>query len=331
MRKFFVVLFVLVLLLQLGSLALAKDKPLIAFSQCTMNHPWRVAMTNDVKFWAEKYGVDLIWNDGQNDAATQLASAEDLLVKKPDALIISPLQGKALLPILEKCNELKIPLITIDRGLDATPGEGMYLTHITRDNIAMAKELGEFVAEALKEKYGEYKGNIIEIQGTVGATPTIERHNGFLEALEKYPNIKIIASQSADYVRPEAIKVMENYLQRYKKGEIDFIYAHNDEMALGAIQAIKSAGRDELLGKIVSIDGQRNALKSILDGDHFAVGTYQPYYAKEAIAVALDYLNGKEVPPTIILGFRIFHAQDSEARNELEDYYYELKQEDKMY
>jgi ABC-type sugar transport system substrate-binding protein len=174
----------------------AAERHLIAFSQCTMNHPWRVTLTNDMKYWAEKEGVDLIWADGNNDAANQLMDCEDLISKKPDALIISPLQAKALAPVADMCTKADVPLIVIDRYIEAEPGTGTYITFIGEDQREEGRSAGRLMVEKLKEKFGEYKGSIIELQGTIGAGPTIDRHKGFVDIVEKHPNIKIIASQS---------------------------------------------------------------------------------------------------------------------------------------
>jgi ribose transport system substrate-binding protein len=298
-----------------------EEKPLIAFSQCTMNHPWRVTLTNDMKFWAQKMNVELIWADGNNDAADQLKDCEDLISKKPDALILSPLQAAALAPVADMATKAGVPLIVIDRYIDATPGEGMYLTFVGEDQVEEGRSAARIVVEKLKEKHGEYKGNIIELQGTIGAGPTIDRHKGFVEIVDQYPDIKIIASQSADYLRENAMKITEDWLQAYPKGEIDAVYGHNDEMALGAMAAIKAAGRDELLGYIAGIDGQVQALKAVLDGDFCVSAQNPPYFGEDSIKAALKHLNGEKLPTQLWVEFKVFHAETPEARKMTEEYY----------
>ena len=332
MRKALGVLLTVVIVFSFGVLGLAQEKkPLIAFSQCAMNHPWRVAMTNDILYWAEKYGVDLIWNDGEMDAAIQLTKVRDLLLQSPDALIISPFQATALDPVKELCDEKGIPLVCIDRSIDSEPGTGMYISFIGKDNVEISKQLGQFVADYLYSIYGEYKGNIVEIQEAVGSSATIERYNGFREALAQYPNIKIIASQTGHGYRLEGTKVMENYLERFPAGSIDIVYTHSDEMALGALQAIKAAGRTELVGRIVTIDGQRAAIKAVVDGELLAVADYAPHFGEAAFRTILEYLEGKEVAPVQMLQFNMYHMQTAEGKAFTTNYYNRMLAEDLFY
>ncbi len=296
-------------------------KYVIAFSQCTMNHPWRVTLTNDMKYWAEKEGVDLIWTDGANDAAKQLADCEDLISKKPSVLVLSPLQAKALTPVADLATKAKVPLIVIDRYIDAKPGTGTYLTFISQDQKQEGREAAKVLLEKLKEKNGSYKGNVIELQGTIGAGPTIDRHAGFVEEVSKYPDVKIIASQSGDFLRENAMKIVEDWLQAFPKGQIDAVYAHNDEMALGAMAAIKAAGRDELIGYIASIDGQVQALEAVLKGEFCVDVQNSPYFGESAVTSALKYLKGEKLPLQQQVPIKVFDARTAEARKMTQDYY----------
>ncbi|RLE13289.1 ribose ABC transporter substrate-binding protein [Candidatus Aerophobetes bacterium] len=321
----------LVAMTLVSSPVIGKERPLIAFSQCTMNHPWRVTLTNDMKYWAAKLDVNFIWADGNNDAANQLADCEDLIAKKPDVLVISPLQAKALAPVYDMCNEAKVPLIVIDRYIDAEPGTGMYITFIGEDQMEEGRTAARLLVKKLFEVYGEYKGNIVELQGTIGAGPTIDRHKGFLEIIDKYPDIQVVATQSADYLREPAMKIMEDWLQRFPKGTIHAVYAHNDEMALGAMAAIKAAGRNELLGWICSIDGQVQALKAVLDGEFLVSVQNPPYFGESSIKSALRYLEGYHLPAIQWVPFKVFHAQTPKARAMTEEYYNYLVANDLYY
>lgn len=331
-RSLLVVIIVGLALMSLAfNSALAEEKPLIAFSQCTMNHPWRVTLTSDMEYWAKEMGVDFTWADGNNDAANQLADCEDLVAKKPDVLVLSPLQAKALAPVYDICNEAKVPLIVIDRYIDAKPGTGMYLTFIGEDQAEEGRCAAILLVKKLYEKFGEYKGNIIELQGTIGAGPTIDRHDGFQEIIDKYPDIEIIASQSADFMRDPATQITEDWLVAFPKGQIDAVYTHNDEMALGALAAIKSAGRDEIRGFIASIDGQVQALKAVLDGDFLVSVQNPPYFGESSIKSALKYLEGYHLPSVQWVPFKVFHAQTPEARKMTQEYYNYLVANDLYY
>ena len=320
-----------VLVLSISTLGFAAKKPLIAFSQCAMNHPWRVAMTNDIKFWAEKLGVDLIWNDGECDAAVQLTKVRDLLLRNPDVLIMSPFQAAALDPVKKMCDEKGIPLICIDRSIESTPGSGQYVAFIGKDNFEIAEGLGKFVAEFLKGTYGEYKGNIVEIQEMIGSSATIERYNGFRSGISKYPNIKIIASQTGYGNRADGTKVMENYLERFPKGSIDIVYTHSDEMGLGALQAIKAAGRSELIGRLATMDGQRTAVKTVVDEEHLVIGDSAPHFGEAAIKTALAHLAGKSVEPVQMLKSNMYHITTAEGKSFTINYYNRMLAEDLFY
>jgi ribose transport system substrate-binding protein len=264
---------------------------LIAFSQATMNHPWRVAMVEgNQQYAAEHYpNVELVVTDGQNQAEKQVADVESLIVRQPKVLMISPLTAEALTPVVERALAEGIPVITLDRMVDTC-----VTVHVGAENRPIGRQAGEFIAERLN---GE--GQIIEIQGTAGASATVDRHEGFAEALAGYPNLKIAAEQTADYLREPATSFMEDMLQRFGPGEIDAVYAHNDEMALGAIEAIKDAGRlDEIV--VVGIDGQESAFESIKAGELAATFIY-PFVAPEGIITAYQVATGETVEPVIVL------------------------------
>jgi ribose transport system substrate-binding protein len=267
------------------------DKILIAFSQGTMNHPWRVAMVEgNQEYAAENYpNVELVVTDGQNQASKQVSDVESLIVRQPKVLVISPLTAEALTPVVERALAEGIPVVTLDRMVDTCVS-----VHVGAENLPIGRQAAEFLAEKLN---GE--GQIIEIQGTAGASATVDRHNGFAEILENYPNLKVVAEQTADYLREPATSFMEDMLQRFGPGEIDAVYAHNDEMALGAVEAIKAADR---LGEIlvVGIDGEEAAFESVKAGEMAATFTY-PYVAPEGIITAYQLATGETVEPVVIL------------------------------
>jgi ABC-type sugar transport system substrate-binding protein len=306
----------------------ADDKPFIALSQNTTHFPWSVTLNNDMKYWAKKTGVEFIWTDGDNDGANQLADCEDLIAKKPDVLLMNAIQAEALTPVYEMCNKAGVPLIVFDRAINAEPGTGMYLTFIGEDQVEEGRVAGRMVVEAIKEKNGSYRGNVLELQGTIGASVTVDRHEGFVEILNKYPNIKIAASQSGNFGREPALKIMQDWLQAYPKGRVDAVYAHNDEMGLGALAAIKSARRTELLGYIASIDGQIQALEAVLKGEFLVSVQNPPYFGEPAFTSALKYLEGYHLPAVQWVPFKIFHAQDPKTRAMTQQYYNYLKAND---
>ncbi|MCB9992091.1 MAG: substrate-binding domain-containing protein [Hyphomicrobiaceae bacterium] len=264
----------------------------IGFSQGTMNHPWRVAMVEGNRTWAEQNlpNAKLIITDGQNSSEKQVADVESLLAQNIDVLMISPLTQQALTPVVQEAMDAGIPVVELDRKTNTEP-----TVYISAENEPIGRKAGEFFAEQLGGK-----GNIVVIEGTAGASAAIERETGFEEAISKYPDMKIIARQNADFLREGAAKFMEDVLQRFGPGEIDGVYTHNDEMALGAITAIEAAGRQgEIM--VTGVDGQNNAIQAVADGKLFATFTF-PFVAPEGIQYAYRVCAGLPVEnATVIL------------------------------
>ena len=262
-------------------------KFVIGVSQGTMNHPFRVAMVDEnVKYAEENYPeFECITTDGQNDSATQVQDVEDLLARGIDLLLISPLTSDALTPVCEKAMEQGIPVVTLDRNVECD-----VTCFIGAENKPMGVASADKLAEALDKK-----GKIVEIQGTAGASATIDRHDGFAEQLEKeYPDMEVIATQYCDYLREDAMTFMDDTLQRFGPGEIDAIYCHNDEMALGALESLRAAGREDEGILIVGMDGTEVAFSEIDEGNMFFTVVY-PYCAPEGMQAAYEILEGDGV------------------------------------
>jgi ribose transport system substrate-binding protein len=272
--------------------AVAQDKIKIGFSQGTMESSWRVNMVEGNRKWAEENlpDVELIVTNGENNASKQVSDVESLLAQGIEVLIISPVTADALTPVVKQAMDAGIPVLTLDRKVN-TP----VTVHIGADNVLIGKTAGEFVCEKLGGK-----GNVIEIQGTAGASATVDRHDAFHAVLaEKCPDVKVIADQVANYVREPAIKFMEDMLQRFPSGEIDLVYAHNDDMALGAVTALEAAGRlDEVL--VVGIDGENAAYDAIRDGKMVATFTYH-FVAPEGVQYGYKVARGEAVDAEIVL------------------------------
>src|SRR5246500_4846588 len=278
-------------MVSIASNAPAAEKAVIGFSQATMNHPWRVAMVEgNKKYEAEHYpDVDLVITDGQNQATKQVSDVESLMARGIKVLIISPLQAQALTPIVKQAMEANIPVVTLDREVN---------TKVTCRIGAENKPIGESAGKLIVAKLSG-KGNIIEIQGTAGASATIDRHNGFRDSLKEAPDIKVVADQYCDYLREPAVKFVEDMLQRFGPGQIQAIYAHNDEMALGAVKAVADAGRTKEI-IIVGIEGENSAFEAIKDGKLAATFIY-PFCAPEGVVYAYKIAKGEQVPERVIL------------------------------
>ena len=271
------------------------DTIVIGFSQGTMNHPWRVAMVEGNQRYVDENlpNVEFIVTDGQNSSEKQVTDVETLLARGVDVLMISPLTSDALTPVVMDALDAGIPVVTMDRRVNVP-----VTVHVGAENRPIGQSAGEFIAEQIGGT-----GAVIEIQGTAGASATIDRHDGFMDAIEG-TDIEVVASQHADYLRENALRFMEDQLQRFGPGEIQAVYAHNDEMALGAVQALEAAGRlDEVV--VVGIDGQNSAFEAIAEGRLDASFVY-PSVAPEGVQIAYQIATGESVPSEVVLeGMRV--------------------------
>jgi ribose transport system substrate-binding protein len=278
-------------LLSIGSNAPAAEKIVIGFSQATMNSTWRVAMVEgNKKYVTEHYpDVELVVTDGQNEAAKQVSDVGSLMAQGIKVLIISPVQTQPLTPIVKQVMEANIPVVTLDREVNTK-----VTCQIGAQNRPIGVAAGEFIIEKLQGT-----GNVIEIEGTVGASATTDRHAGFRDALTVAPRINVVADQFCDYLKEPAMKFVEEMLQRFGPGQIQAIYAHNDAMALGAMQVVEAAGRSKEIA-IVGIDGENSAFQAIKDGKLAATFTY-PFCAPQGIQYAYNLAIGEQVPDQVVL------------------------------
>jgi ribose transport system substrate-binding protein len=290
-RRIIALAAIVVLAMSVPVFGQAKKKWVVGYSQCTLNHPWRVAQTEGIKAWAAANcpDVELLVTDGQNNATKQIADVEDLLARKINLLILSPFTEDALSQIAKKAMDSGVMVITLDRKVN-TP----VTLHIGAENKPIGTLNAQFLNKALKGK-----GNIIEIQGTAGASATIDRHDGFMEELKKYPGLKVVSTQYCDYLREPAMKYMEDMLQRFGPGQIQAVYAHNDEEALGAANALKAAGRLKEV-TIVAADGENLAIEAIRDGIMACTIVY-PYCSPEGMQAAYRLLKGEKIKSPWVL------------------------------
>jgi ribose transport system substrate-binding protein len=301
MKKFSKILSITLIVGMLGSLAgcgtktstndtTKKKQMVIGLSMNTLNNPFFV----DVKKGAEKGASDnnakIIVTDAQNQASKQQTDIENLIQKKPDIIIIDPCDSNAIKAAIQEANDAKIPVITIDRESNG----GTVVSHLGYDAIKAGNMAGEYLGKALNGK-----GKVVEIMGIMGTNVAQDRSKGFNAAISKFPGIKIIAKQTADFDRAEAMKVMENILQA--NPVIDGVYCANDEMALGAVEAIGAANR---LSKITLVgnDAIDDTLASIKAGKQKATIAEPPFYlGKTGVENAVKFVNGGKIEKKIIL------------------------------
>lgn len=279
-------------------------KTVVGFSQMENNGPWRIAETKSMRDEAAKRTdkYELAVTDAQQQTSKQVSDVEDLVARGVKAIFLAPREFEGLAPALQAAKEAKIPVFLIDREAAGKVGED-YVTFIGSNFVQQGERVGEWLA---KETNG--KAGIIELQGTAGSSVANDRAKGFRNAIEKFPDMKILASQPADFTRANGQKVMENLIQAHGKN-ITAVYTHNDEMALGAIQALKAAGMNPGKDvKVVSIDGQKSALEAIIAGDMNITVESNPRFGPVAFETYEKFLRGEQLPPKITLEDKFYDS-----------------------
>ncbi|MGE7906333.1 ribose ABC transporter substrate-binding protein RbsB [Peribacillus sp. NPDC094092] len=262
----------------------------VGVSISTLNNPFFVSLKDGIEKEAKEKGMKVTVVDAQDDTAKQISGIEDLILQKVDVLLVNPTDSAAISSAVQSANEAGIPVITIDRSSD----EGDIETFIASDNVAG----GEMAAEYLVKELGD-KAKVVELEGVSGASATRERGKGFHNIADK--QLDVLTSQTAEFDRTKGLNVMENILQGNK--DIQAVFAHNDEMALGAIEAIKAAGKDII---VVGFDGNDDALKAVESGELKATIAQQPaLIGEEAVNAAEKILKGDKVDDTISVPLKL--------------------------
>jgi ribose transport system substrate-binding protein len=272
----------------------------VAFSAPGADHGWLKAITDNARKAAEELKVNLVLSEGTNDSASQVSQVETLISQKPDVLVILPHEGGPLTPIAEQAMKAGIPVVNIDREF-STPAA--YRTWIGGDNYGIGKAAADLFAKELS-----CKGNVVEIQGVAGISVTEQRTKGFTDGIKQCNGgIKILASQPADFLPDKGLQVMETMLSGHK--DIDAVYTHDDDMAMGAVQAIRNAGREDEMF-ITGAGGSKDAMNLIAEGGLYrATFLYNPSMSGSAVSLAkligehkgLSELVEPEVPSRIEL------------------------------
>jgi len=291
----------------------ATEEIVIAYAQAELVNAWRVTNQKDMESQAAALGVKLISADANQDPSKQLADVESLLAQKPAALIVAPLESEALVPVVQMAEDAGVPLFIIDRTINADPGTGMYISEITQSHKASGKILAESAVALLTAKYGEPKGNVVHVQGMAGASPVIDANEGWAEVMAQYPNIKEVAVADAGFTKQGGMTVMQDFLQRFPVGQIDIVRSDYSDMTMGALDAIKAAGRTELLGFVVGEGGHIKAIEAVIAGDIATETQTPPYFGAKAIQSALDYLAGKTIDARQQVDVKVFSATDKAA------------------
>jgi len=272
----------------------------VGFSQMESDNPWRIAETQSLKDEAAKRGISLVVTDAQGQTAKQVSDVEDLIARRVNLILLAPREFEGLAPALQAAKAANIPVILVDRAAAGKPGED-YVTLLASNFVEQGRRAAEWLATATN---GQAK--IVELSGTPGSSVAADRAKGFREGIAKHPGMQIVASQTGNFSRAQGDRVMQNIAQSLGK-QITAVYAHNDEMALGAIQALKAAGRKPGTDvTVVSVDGQRAALEAIERGEMGATVESNPRFGPLAFDTIEKLRKGEQIPPQIVLEDRLF-------------------------
>lgn len=256
----------------------------------TLDNPFFVTMKDGATKKAKELGYDLVVVNSQNDATKERSNIDDLVQQGVAAIIINPTDSDAVGNSIKVANDKKIPVLTVDRQAN----QGTVVTHIASDNVKGGKMAADFILEKLGGK-----ANIVELQGLPGASATRDRGKGFHEGVDGKANVKVVASQAADFDRQKGLNVMQNIMQ--STPQFDAVFAHNDEMALGAVKAL--SGKKVI---IVGFDGTDDAKKAVESGEMTATVAQQPdLMGSLAVENAVKVLKGETVPKQIPVDLKL--------------------------
>jgi ABC-type sugar transport system substrate-binding protein len=285
---------------------LTYEDLVVGYAQIGAESEWRTANTKSIKEEAERLNVELKFSDAQQKQENQIKAIRSFIAQQVDVIGVSPVVETGWETVFQEAKDAGIPLILVDRR--AAVPEDLYATYLGSDFVEEGRRAGVAMAELI-----DGNGKIVELVGTVGSAPANDRYTGFREAIEEYPEMEIIASQSGDFTRAKGKEVMEAFLKTYGE-EIDALYAHNDDMAIGAIQAIEEYGLkpgEDIT--IVSIDAVRGAFEAMIEGKLNCTVECNPLLGPQFFELALQVVNGEEVPKWVPSEEGVFYPDEAAA------------------
>ncbi len=292
-----------------GAPKLDLKNAVVGFSQSEKEaNPFRIAETQSIKDEAKKVGVKkLLTTNAQSQLSKQISDIQDMLSQGAQFLIVAPLNSDGLEPALKAAAAKKVPVLTIDRKLNSTACKD-YVSFLGSDFV----EQGKRAADAMIKTTGG-KGKVAILLGTSGNNTTTDRTKGFVDQLKaKAPGLKIVAQQTGEFARDKGQQVMEQLIQ--SKPDITAVYAENDEMGLGALTALKAAGKKPGKDvKIVSVDGTRNAVQALVNGEYNAVIESNPRFGPLAFSTAQKFYGGESIPENVIISDRAYDESNAKA------------------
>jgi simple sugar transport system substrate-binding protein len=283
--------------------ALAQKKIVLGFSQIGAESEWRTANTESIKSAAKEAGIELKFSDAQQKQENQIKAIRSFIAQKVDVIAFSPVVESGWGTVLREAKAAKIPVILTDRAVNEKD-DSLWVSFMGSDFMEEGRKAGRWLLENSKGKTGDI--NIVELQGTVGSAPAIDRKKGFEEIIKADPRFKVIRSQTGDFTRAKGKEVMEAFLKAEGK-KINVLYAHNDDMAIGAIQAIEEAGLKPAKDiTIISIDAVKGAFEAMIAGKLNVSVECSPLLGPQLMAAVKDLVAGKTLPKRIVTEEGVF-------------------------
>ncbi|MEJ3653092.1 ABC transporter substrate-binding protein [Actinomycetes bacterium KLBMP 9759] len=273
-----------------------SEKLVMGFAQVGAESGWRTANTKSIQEAAAQAGVDLKFSDAQQKQENQIKAIRSYIQQKVDIIAFSPVVETGWDAVLLEAKRANIPVILTDRAIDS-PDTSLYKTFLGSDFVLEGKKAGEWLVQRYQGKTDPVA--IVELQGTTGAAPAIDRKEGFADATKVAPNLQVVASQTGDFTRSGGKQVMEAFLKSQPK--IDVVYAHNDDMALGAIEAIEAAGK--VPGKditIISVDAVKDGMAALAAGKINFIVECNPLLGGQLMDLAKKVKAGESVPQRVL-------------------------------
>ncbi|GAA3636605.1 ABC transporter substrate-binding protein [Kineosporia mesophila] len=272
------------------------DKLTIGFAQVGAESGWRTANTKSIQESAKAAGVELKFSDAQGKQENQIKAIRSFITQRVDVIAFSPVVESGWDTVLKEAKDAEIPVILTDRAIDSTD-ESLYESFIGSDFVLEGKKAGEWLVEDEKDEPGPV--NIVELQGTPGAAPANDRKAGFADAIKADPKFKIIASQTGQFTRTDGKQVMETFLKSHP--DIDVLYAHNDDMGLGAIEAIEAAGKTPGKDiKIITVDAVKDGMTALSEGKINFIVECSPLLGPQLMDLAKTVADGGTVDKRVL-------------------------------
>jgi ABC-type sugar transport system substrate-binding protein len=288
----------------------AANKPIVlGFSQVGAESGWRTANTNSIKDAAKTAGIDLKFDDAQQKQENQIKAIRNYIQQKVDVIAFSPVVESGWDTVLKEAKDAGIPVILTDRAVDSAD-KSLYKTFIGSDFVKEGKLSGEWLVNETKAATADV--NIVELQGTTGSAPANDRKKGFAAAIAANPKLKVIASQTGDFTRAGGKAVMEQFLKAHPK--IDVLFAHNDDMGLGALEAITAAGK--VPGKdikIITIDAVKDGMQALADGKFNFIAECSPLLGPQLMDLVKKVKAGTTIPARIETEETTFTPEQAKA------------------